>query len=43
VLDAKQAAERIGRLRKEIENLQADRARYERELEAYEETVAATY
>jgi hypothetical protein len=43
VLDAKQAAERIGRLRKEIENLQADRARYERELEAYQETVAATY
>jgi hypothetical protein len=43
VIDAKQAAERIGRLRKEIEDLQADRARYERELEAYEATVAATY
>lgn len=43
VIDAKQAAERIGRLRKEIENLQADRARYERELEDYESTVAATY
>ena len=43
VLDAKQAAERIGRLRKEIEDLQADRVRYERELEAYQETVAATY
>jgi hypothetical protein len=43
VIDSKQAAERIGRLRKEIENLQADRARYERELEAYESTVAATY
>ncbi|HET7204146.1 MAG TPA: DUF2799 domain-containing protein [Steroidobacteraceae bacterium] len=43
VLDAKQAAERIGRLRKEIDDLQADRVRYERELEAYQETVAATY
>lgn len=43
VLDAKQAAERIGRLRKEIEDLQADRVRYERELESYEATVAATY
>lgn len=43
VIDAKQAAERIGRLRKEIENLQADRARYERELETYQATVAATY
>lgn len=43
VIDAKQGAERIGRLRKEIENLQADRVRYERELEDYEATVAATY
>ena len=43
VVDAKQDAERIGRLRKEIEDLKADRARYERELEAYEATVAATY
>ena len=43
VLDAKQAAERIGRLRKEIESLQADRERYERELEAYQSTVASTY
>jgi hypothetical protein len=43
VLDARQAAESVGRLRKEIEDLQADRARYERELEAYETTVAATY
>jgi uncharacterized small protein (DUF1192 family) len=43
VVDARQAAERIGRLRKEIETLEADRARYERELESYEATVAATY
>lgn len=43
VVDAKQAAERIGRLRKEIEALEADRARYERELETYQATVAATY
>lgn len=43
VLDAKQAAERIGRLRKEIDDLQADRVRYERELEVYQGTVAATY
>ena len=43
VIDAKQAAERIGRLRKEIEGLQADRARYERELEVYQSTVASTY
>lgn len=43
VLDAKQAAERIGRLRKEIDDLQADRVRYERELEVYQDTVAATY
>jgi len=43
VVDAKQAGERIGRLRKEIDELEADRARYERELEAYERTAAATY
>jgi hypothetical protein len=43
VIDAKQAAERIGRLRKEIEGLQADRIRFERELEAYQSTVASTY
>ena len=43
VIDAKQAAERIGRLRKEIEGLQADRIRYERELEVYQATVASTY
>ena len=43
VIDAKQAAERIGRLRKEIEGLQADRVRYERELEVYQSTVASTY
>ena len=43
VIDAKQAAERIGRLRKEIEALQADRVRYERELEVYQATVASTY
>jgi hypothetical protein len=43
VIDAKQSAERIGRLRKEIEGLQADRLRYERELEVYQSTVASTY
>ena len=43
VIDAKQSAERIGRLRKEIEALQADRVRYERELEVYQATVASTY
>jgi uncharacterized small protein (DUF1192 family) len=43
VIDAKQAAERIGRLRKEIEELEADRERYERELDAYQRTVASTY
>lgn len=43
VIDAKQSAERIGRLRKEIEGLHADRARFERELEVYQSTVASTY
>jgi hypothetical protein len=43
VIDAKQAAERIGRLRKEIEGLHADRIRFERELEVYQSTVASTY
>jgi hypothetical protein len=42
VLDTKQNAERIGRLLSEIEQLEKDRARYERELEAYRSTVAAT-
>lgn len=42
VLDTKQSAERIGRLRAEIDDLDKDRARYERELEAYRSTVAAT-
>lgn len=41
VLDAKQAAERIGRLKAEIAQLEKDRARYAEELETYRRTVAA--
>jgi hypothetical protein len=41
VLDTKQRAERIGRLKAEIVQLQKDRARYARELETYRATVAA--
>jgi hypothetical protein len=41
VLDTKQRAERIGRLKAEIAQLQKDRARYARELETYRATVAA--
>ena len=39
VLDAKQAAERIGRLKAEIEQLERDRIRYAEELEAYRRTL----
>lgn len=41
VLDTKQAAERIGRLKSEIDALEQDRARYAQELETYRTTVAA--
>jgi hypothetical protein len=40
VLDTKQAAERIGRLRAEIADLEKERARYQAELDAYRATVA---
>jgi hypothetical protein len=43
VIDTKQAAERIGRLKAEIAALEKDRARYAAELEAYRSTVAAVY
>jgi hypothetical protein len=43
VLDTKHAAERIGRLKSEITELEKDRARYAQELEAYRSTVASTY
>jgi len=41
LLDAKQAAERIGRLKAEIAELEKDKARYQRELDAYRATVAS--
>ena len=41
VLDAKQAGERIGRLRAEISQLEKDRARYQQELDAYRAQVVA--
>jgi ribosome modulation factor len=41
VLDTKQAAERIGRLKSEIKALEQDRARYQQELVAYRNTVAS--
>ena len=40
VLDTKHAAERIGRLKSEITQLERDRARYQQELETYRATVA---
>lgn len=42
VLDTKQFAERIGRLKSEISELEKDRARYAQELETYRSTVAST-
>jgi hypothetical protein len=39
VLDTKQAAERIGRLKAEITELEKERARYQAELDAYRQTV----
>ena len=38
VLDTKQAAERIGRLKAEITELERDLARYQAELDAYRKT-----
>ena len=43
VVDTKQAAERIGRLKAEIVELEKDRARYQQELDAYRSTVASLY
>lgn len=40
VVDARQAGERIGRLKAEIAELEKDRARYQRELDAYRTQVA---
>jgi hypothetical protein len=40
VLDAKQAGERIGRLKTEIVQLEKDRARYQQELDTYRTQVA---
>jgi hypothetical protein len=42
VLDTRQNAERIGRLKTEIRALERDRARYAQELETYRTTVAAS-
>lgn len=42
VLDTKNAAERIGRLKSEIATLERDRAQYQQELEAYRATVASS-
>jgi hypothetical protein len=42
VLDTKQAAERIGRLKSEIDLLEQDRARYAQELETYRSKVASS-
>ena len=39
VLDTKQAAERIGRLKAEVAELEKERARYQAELDAYRKTV----
>ena len=41
LLDAKQAGERIGRLKAEISQLEKDRARYQRELNAYRAQMVA--
>jgi hypothetical protein len=41
VLDAKQAGERIGRLKAEISKLERDRARYQRELDRYRAQMVA--
>jgi hypothetical protein len=41
LLDTKQHAERIGRLKAEISSLEQERARYAQELEVYRSTVAA--
>jgi uncharacterized small protein (DUF1192 family) len=41
LLDAKQVGERIGRLKAEIAKLEKDRARYQRELDAYRARMVA--
>ena len=41
VLDAKQAGERIGRLKAEIAQLEEDRARYQHELDEYRAQMVA--
>jgi uncharacterized small protein (DUF1192 family) len=41
LLDARQAGERIGRLKVEIARLEKDRARYQRELDAYRAQMVA--
>ncbi len=41
VLDTKHAAERIGRLKSEMAQLERDRARYQQELDVYRATVAS--
>ncbi len=41
LLDARQAGERIGRLKAEIARLEKDRARYQRELDAYRAQMVA--
>jgi hypothetical protein len=43
VIDAKQAAERIGRYKAEISSLERDLEQYRREYEEYRRTVPATY
>ncbi|HSW32509.1 MAG TPA: DUF2799 domain-containing protein [Steroidobacteraceae bacterium] len=43
LLDTKQFAERIGRLKGEIPALEKERARYQHELDAYRATVASSY
>jgi chromosome segregation ATPase len=43
VIDAKQAAERIGRYKAEISSLARDLEQYRREYEEYRRTVPATY
>jgi hypothetical protein len=43
VVDAKQAAERIGRYKAEIGSLERDLVQYRREYEEYRSAVPATY
>jgi hypothetical protein len=43
VIDAKQAAERIGRYRSEIDSLERELVQHRHDLDAYQRTVPATY